>query len=157
LRYDAEPKIPAISLQRRHPIVDFSNLRVGLTGTATVPVTAARLAPQVGSGDVPVFASPMLVAAMEAAAVACLKGHLPDGYQSLGVHLDVAHTAPTPEGLTVTATATLKSIAGRKLTFDMTATDGSERIGSGTHTRIIVDTARFMARIAAKSPQPSGT
>jgi predicted thioesterase len=133
-------------------VADFSKLHVGLTGSATMLVTEQRLATKVGSGDVPVFASPMLVAAMEAASVDCLDGYLPDGYQSVGVHLDVTHSAPTPLGLTVTATATLAAIDGRKLTFDVAAVDGVERIGSGKHTRIIIDTPRFFARLAAKSP-----
>jgi fluoroacetyl-CoA thioesterase len=132
-------------------MADLSRLSVGLTGSASMLVTEERLATRVGSGDVPVFASPMLIALMEAAAVDCLDGHLPEDHQSLGVHLDVTHSAPTPIGLTVTATATLKAIDGRKVTFDVSATDGVDRIGSGVHTRIIVDTARFMARIAAKS------
>lgn len=132
-------------------MADLSKLRAGLSGSVSMPVTEDRLATQVGSGDVPVFASPMLVLAMEAAAVACLRGHLPDDYQSLGYHLDVKHTAPTPLGATVTATATIKSIDGRKVTFDVSAHDGVEPIGTGVHIRIIVDTPRFMARIAAKS------
>ncbi|MBS0234476.1 MAG: thioesterase family protein [Proteobacteria bacterium] len=136
-------------------MADLSRLSVGLTGSASMLVTEERLATRVGSGNVPVFASPMLVAVMEAASVDCLDGVLPEDHQSLGVHLDVTHAAPTPIGLTVTATATLKSIDGRKVIFDLSATDGVERIGSGVHTRIIVDTARFMARIAAKSlPRP---
>jgi predicted thioesterase len=132
-------------------MADLSLLRVGLKGSAGALVTEERLATNVGSGNVPVFASPMLVAVMEAAAVDCLDGHLPEDHQSLGVRLEVTHTAATPLGFTVTATATLKAIDGRKLTFDVEANDGVERIGSGVHTRIIVDTARFMARIAAKS------
>jgi fluoroacetyl-CoA thioesterase len=133
-------------------MADLSKLHTGLTGTATVIVTADRLATLVGSGNAPVFASPMLVNAFEAASVACIEHLLPDGLQSLGTHLDVTHTAPTPLGLTVTATATLSTIAGRKLKFAVTATDGVETIGGGTHTRIVVDTARFMARVVAKSP-----
>jgi fluoroacetyl-CoA thioesterase len=133
-------------------MADLSKLRAGLTGTATAVVTPERLATVVGSGNAPVYASPMLVAAFEAAAVNCVEHLLPDGFQSLGTHLDVAHTAPTPLGLTVTATAALTAIAGRKLTFAVTAHDGVESIGSGTHTRVVVDTPRFMARLAAKSP-----
>jgi predicted thioesterase len=133
-------------------MADFSSLRVGLKGSASALVTEERLATNVGSGNVPVFASPMLIAMMEAAAVDCLSKHLPQDHQSLGVHLNVTHTSPTPIGFTVTATATLKAIDGRKLTFDVEANDGTESIGSGEHTRIVVDTARFMARIAAKSP-----
>ena len=133
-------------------MADLSSLKVGLEGTASALVTEERLATSVGSGDVPVFASPMLLALMEAASVDCLRGHLPEDYQSLGVQLNVAHTAPTPIGFTVTAKATLKAIEGRKLTFDVVANDGAEQIGSGVHTRIVVDTPRFMARLAAKSP-----
>jgi fluoroacetyl-CoA thioesterase len=133
-------------------MADLSKLQPGLTGKATVPVTPDRLATVIGSGNAPVYASPMLVAALEAAAVDCVEHLLPDGHQSLGTHLDVTHSAPTPLGLTVTATATLTAIAGRKLTFAVTAHDGVETIGGGTHTRIVVDTPRFMARLAAKSP-----
>lgn len=133
-------------------MADLSKLQTGLTGTAKVVVTPERLATVVGSGNAPVYASPMLIAALEAAAVNCVEHLLPGGYQSLGTHLDVTHTAPTPLGLTVTATATLTSVAGRKLTFAVTAHDGVETIGGGTHTRVVVDTPRFMVRLAAKSP-----
>jgi fluoroacetyl-CoA thioesterase len=133
-------------------MADLSKLQPGLTGTTTALVTPERLATNVGSGNAPVFASPMLVAAFEAAAVACVEHLLPEGYQSLGTHLDVAHSAPTPLGLTVTATATLTAVSGRKLTFALSAHDGVEAIGSGTHTRVVVDTPRFVARVAAKSP-----
>jgi fluoroacetyl-CoA thioesterase len=133
-------------------MADLSKLLPGLIGNATVLVTPDRLATVVGSGNAPVYASPMLIAALEAAAVDCVEHLLPDGHQSLGTHLDVTHSAPTPLGLTVTATATLTAIAGRKLTFAVTANDGVETIGGGTHIRIVVDTPRFMARLAAKSP-----
>jgi predicted thioesterase len=132
-------------------MADLSKLHIGSTGSASALVNEQRLATAVGSGDAPVFASPMLVALMEAAAVDCVEAHLPDGHQSLGMHLDVTHSSPTPIGLTVTATATLASIDGRKLTFKVVANDGIEQIGSGQHTRVVVDTARFMARLAAKS------
>lgn len=130
---------------------DFSKLALALTGKASALVDAERLAPAVGSGSAPVFASPMLVALMEAAAVDCVEKLLPAGHSTLGVRLDVTHSAPTPAGLTVTATAELTTIEGRKLTFKLDAHDGIERIGSGTHTRVVVDTHRFLARVAAKS------
>ena len=136
-------------------MADLSALKVGATGTASALVTEEKLATHVGSGNVRVFASPSMVALMEAAAVDCVDAAIPDGYQTLGTHLDVTHVAPTPPGFTVTATATLTAIDGRKLTFEVAARDGTERIGGGTHTRIIVDTPRFMARLAAKSlPRP---
>ncbi len=133
-------------------MADFSNLAPGMTGTAVVAVDALRLATHVGSGNAPVFASPMMVALMEAASVDCVEAKLPQGFQTLGTHLDVHHTAPTPLGLTVTATATLTGVAGRKLTFHVTAHDGKEPIGKGTHVRVVVDTPRFLARVAAKAP-----
>lgn len=134
-------------------MADFSALKSGLTGTARTVVTEDKLATQVGSGTVRVFASPMLVALLEAAAVDCVEALLPEEFVTLGTHLDVSHSAPTPEGLTVTATATLTAVEGRKLTFSVDARDDKEKIGSGTHVRILVDRPRFMARLAAKSPR----
>ncbi len=133
-------------------VADFSKLTPGMRGTAVMTVDALRLATHVGSGNAAVFASPMMVALMEAASVDCVEAKLPPGFQTLGTHLDVHHTAPTPLGLTVTATAVLTAVEGRKLTFDVTAHDGMETIGKGAHVRVIVDTPRFLARVAAKTP-----
>lgn len=133
-------------------MADLSKLNVGLTGTFAMAVTPERLATVVGSGNAPVFASPMLAVTFEAACVAAVEHLLPDGYQSLGTHLDLTHAAPTPAGLTVTATAELTAISGRKLTFSVSAHDGKESVGGGTHTRVVVDTPRFMQRVNAKSP-----
>ncbi len=138
-------------------MADFSALTAGIAGEASTPVTPDHLATKVGSGNAPVFASPMMVALMEAASVDCVERLLPQGFQTLGTHLDVHHTAPTPLGRTVTATATLTKIEGRKLTFSVSAHDGFEPIGKGTHVRVIVDTPRFMARLAAKAPPSEAT
>ena len=135
-------------------MADLTYLKPGLRGQASAAVTTSRLAPSVGSGGAPVFASPMMIALMEGAAVDCVEALLPTGHESLGTHLDVTHLAATPEGLTVTATATLALVDGRKLVFDVDAHDGVELIGRGRHTRIVVDTTRFMARLAAKAPKP---
>ncbi len=103
-----------------------------------------------GSGQIEVFASPMMIAAMEAAAVACIERHLPAGHASLGTHLDVTHSAPSPVGARIAATAELVAIDGRTVTFRVEARDEHEIIGSGTHTRVIVDTDRFGAKVARK-------
>ena len=131
-------------------MLDLSALKPGLLGRATVRVGNAQTAIAIGSGTVPVFASPMMVALMEAACVDCIERLLPQGYLSLGTHLDVTHSAPTPVGLTVTATAELLSVEGRKLIFKVEARDDREPIGKGLHTRMIVDAPRFNARLAAK-------
>jgi fluoroacetyl-CoA thioesterase len=133
-------------------MADLSALKAGLKGTAQTLVTPGRLATAAGSGNAPVFASPMLIALMEGACVDCVEKLLPDAHQSLGTHLDVHHTAPTPLGRTVTATAELTAVEGRKLTFTIEAHDGIEKIGHGRHIRVVVDTPRFLARVAAKSP-----
>jgi fluoroacetyl-CoA thioesterase len=133
-------------------MLDLSALTPGLKGVASIKVGAAQTAIAVGSGTVAVFASPMMVALMEAACVDCVETLLPTGYLSLGTHLDVTHSAPTPIGHTVTATASLISCEGRKLVFQVDARDDQEVIGRGTHTRMIVDAPRFNARLAAKTP-----
>ncbi len=127
-------------------------LKPGLKGEARAVVTEPLTAPAVGSGTVAVYATPSLAALMEQAAVACVESRLAPGEASLGIHLDVAHTAATPPGQSVIALATLTAVDGRKLTFEIEAHDASERIGTATHTRIIVDLARFAAKLAAKIP-----
>lgn len=136
-------------------MADLSKLSAGLEGRASIRVAPDRMAPAMGSGGAPVYASPSMIALMEGACVDCVEKLLPDGHQSLGTHLDVHHIAATPEGLTVTATATLTAVDGRKLTFAVEAHDGVEVIGKGTHTRVVVDTPRFMSRLAAKAGRGS--
>lgn len=125
-------------------------LKAGRVGTASFAVTKDKSAPSVGSGSVEVFATPMMVAVMEAAACAAIDPHLPETHTSLGLNINVMHTAPTPIGLTVTATANLTEVSGRKLTFEVRAEDGHGEIGSGTHTRIVVDRKRFDASLQSK-------
>jgi predicted thioesterase len=130
----------------------FANLKPGLKGQSSLVVTDAMTAPRMGSGQIEVFASPMMIAAMEAAAIACIERHLPAGHASLGTHLDVAHSAPSPVGAGIVATAELISIDGRTVTFRVEARDEHEVIGLGTHTRVIVDIDRFVAKLARKRP-----
>jgi predicted thioesterase len=127
-------------------------LQPGQVGTASLVVTEAHLAPALGSGRAPVFATPAMVALIEAAAVACVEDQLAQGQETLGIHIDVEHIAATPAGLTVTAMAELIEVSGRKLVFKVESRDGRELIGRGRHTRIVVDAARFRAKAAAKLP-----
>lgn len=131
---------------------DLARLTPGRVGTAALIVDEAHTAPRLGSGRAPVFATPAMVALIEAAAVACVEADLDAGQETLGVHLDIEHIAATPVGLSVTATAELIERDGRKLTFKVEARDAREVIGRGRHTRIIVDSARFRAKVAAKRP-----
>jgi predicted thioesterase len=97
-----------------------------------------------GSGDVPVLATPRVIAWLEAAAVAALHG-LPDHVTSVGVHISVDHRAPTLEGATVRAEAEVRALDGKRIEFEIRAFDGEILIADGTHTRILVDRDRFLA------------
>jgi predicted thioesterase len=128
-------------------------LQPGLSATMTQMVSDSMLASYVGSGLVDVFATPELALLLEKAAVAALKDHLPPGKTSVGAVLNFQHLAPTPVGMTVTATATLTSIDGRKLTFAISARDEVEPIAKGTHTRFIVDAAKFRQKAEEKKKE----
>lgn len=125
-------------------------LTPGLKAELTLTVTEADTAAQWGSGLVPVFSTPALVGIMEAAAVKALEGHLPEGQTTVGGHIDVRHLAATPVGMQVRAQAELKSIDGRKLTFQIEAWDEIEKIGEALHERFVIDKEKFVARAKAK-------
>jgi predicted thioesterase len=129
------------------------NLKPGLLGTATLIVGEEHTAPRLGSGRAPVLATPIMIALMEAAAVDCVERLLAEGRESLGVRIQVDHTAGTPVGLAVTATAELEEVDGRKLVFYVEARDAREVIGKGRHERVVVDAERFRAKVRAKRRQ----
>src|ERR1700720_2396845 len=122
----------------------------GLTGTAEIVVGPEHTAPFVGSGRIAVLATPVMINLIEAAALAAVEHLLPAGHQSLGIHLDVRHFAATPIGMRVRATAELVAIEGRTLSFRVDARDDKELIGDGTHQRVVVNVARFDARVQKK-------
>lgn len=119
----------------------------GATGSATITVTEADTAIAAGSGDLPVLATPRMIALMEQAACAALAPALPSGATSVGVRVDVRHTAPSPVGAVVTATARVTQVSGARVSLEVAAVqerDGaSNPIGAGTHTRVVVDRATF--------------
>jgi predicted thioesterase len=129
---------------------DLSPLRPGLTGTADLIVAPEHTAPFVGSGRIAVLATPVMINLIEAAALKAVEHLLPAGHQSLGIHLDVRHTAATPVGLRVTATAEVTGVEGRTITFRVEAHDEREPIGGGTHQRVVVSVARFDERVQRK-------
>ena len=131
-------------------MVDFTRITPGLTGTAEIVVTPGHTAPFVGSGRIAVLATPVMINLIEAAALKAVEHLLPEGHQSLGIHLDVSHTAATPVGLRVTATAEVKAVEGRTISFRVEARDEREHIGGGTHKRVVVSVARFDERVQRK-------
>ena len=131
-------------------MLDVSAIRPGLSGTAELVVGPEHTAPWVGSGRVAVLATPVMINLIEAAALAAVEHLLPAGHQSLGIHLDVRHFAATPVGLRVTASAEVTVVEGRTVTFRVEARDEREPIGDGTHQRVVVNVARFDARVQRK-------
>src|SRR3982751_3040495 len=129
---------------------DLSRVKPGLRGEAGLLVSEEHTAPRVGSGRVHVLATPVMINLMEAAALAAVEHLLPPGHQSLGTRLDVGHYAATPIRMRVRATAELTKIDGRILEFRVEAHDERERVGDGTHTRVVVNVARFDQRVQAK-------
>jgi fluoroacetyl-CoA thioesterase len=121
-----------------------------LVGEATVVVSPEVTARHLGSGAVAVFATPEMVRLMERAAVNGLAPYLAPGQQSVGTMVNVKHLAATPLGATVTARAELMSVDGRRLMFKVSAHDGTELIGEGSHERALIDLAKFEQRVAAK-------
>lgn len=124
-----------------------TELRIGLSGEARTSVDDARTARAMGSGGEAVFATPAMVALMEAAAVATVERLLPAGHISLGTEINVEHVAATPLAAEVSARAELTAIEGRLLRFALTAHEGDKLIGRGSHVRAVVERARFLARL----------
>jgi fluoroacetyl-CoA thioesterase len=131
-------------------MVDLTRITPGLTGEAEIVVTPDKTAPFVGSGRIAVLATPVMINAIEAAALAAVEHLLPAGHQSLGIHLDVRHFAATPVGLRVTAMARVTKVEGRTISFQVDVRDDIEPIGGGTHQRVVVSVARFDERVQRK-------
>jgi predicted thioesterase len=127
-------------------------LKPGLTGAAEILVGTRDTAPHVGSGKVKVLATPVMVGLMEEASLNAVEGLLPAGHQTVGTRLDITHVAATPVGLRVTARAEVTRVEGRRITFRVWADDERERIGEGTHERIVIEVARFDRRAQDKVP-----
>jgi fluoroacetyl-CoA thioesterase len=124
------------------------DLVVGLRGRVEQVVTESDTATALGSGDVPVLATPRLLAWAEAATVAAVAGRLDAGSTSLGSRVELEHRAPSAVGVAVTVTADLVAVDGRRLQFAITACDGDDRaVASGTVTRVLVDRERFLSQL----------
>jgi fluoroacetyl-CoA thioesterase len=132
-------------------MVDLHRISAGRKGTAELVVGPEHTAPFVGSGRIAVLATPVMINVIEAAALNAIEHLLPEGHQSLGIHLDVGHTAATPVGLQVTATAEVMAVEGRTITFRVEARDPFETIGGGTHQRVVVSVKHFDERVQRKA------
>jgi predicted thioesterase len=131
-------------------MADFTALKEGLAGAAELIVGEEHTAPSIGSGRVRVLATPVMINLMEAAALDTIERLLPPGHQSLGTHLNVGHYAATPVGMGLRANAVVTKVDGRTVEFRVEAFDDKERVGDGTHTRVVVNVERFDQRVQRK-------
>src|ERR1700693_6167244 len=116
------------------------DLSPGLRAETVIAVGPGDTAQHVGSGDVPVLATPQLLALAEAATVTAIRDALTPGRTSVGTRVYLEHKAPSPGGMQVTIAAELASVDGRRLVFDVTATDARGTVvAMGTIERAIVD------------------
>ena len=122
-------------------------IEIGLTHTSQLTVTEAVTAIEMGSGDMPVLATPAMMSLMENAAMLAVADHLPEGSTTVGGHIASSHIKPSKLGDTVTATATVTRVDGKKIEFKVEARSGETLLGEGTHLRFIVDKEKFMSRL----------
>ena|SRR5438093_10603665 len=119
----------------------------GLRGEAARTVTDELTAERLGSGSVPVFGTPALLAMIEDAAVAAVAGAVQPGSTTVGIWVELEHIAPSRVGARVHATAELKAVNGRTLEFECEAFEAGKLIGRARHRRAVVEMERFLARI----------
>lgn len=123
---------------------------IGMKGEASTLVEKEDTAQYVGSGSLLVYATPCLAALMEDAACAAIEEALPQGQTSVGTALNLEHLSATPVGLDVRASAEVTAVEGRKITFAITAFDEAGEIGRATHTRVLVNSEKFLEKTYQK-------
>ena len=131
--------------------MDFNTyIQVGMISEKTFLVEQNHSADKVGSGGLPVLATPWMIAFMENTAFNLLEQQLPDGYSTVGVLVEVRHLAPTPLGKVVRVKVEITLVEGPKVSFDVQAWDEHEQVGTGQHQRVIIDKQRFLKRVHQK-------
>lgn len=125
-------------------------ITTGIKGSCSILADESTSAKTMGSGTLDVFATPAMTALMEKTAWQSIAPYLQEGQGSVGTRLDITHDAATPLGMTVTCSSELIRIDGRRLVFEVTASDDKEIIGRGIHERFIIDNDKFLTKTAAK-------
>ena len=125
----------------------MKELKTGLIGSAKARVSKENIAKTMKSGALEVFATPAMCALMEEAACAAVNAVLEEGSGSVGISLNITHDRASALGETITATAVLTEISGRKLTFTVEAADSKGTIGKGNHERFIINNEKFMSKL----------
>jgi len=130
---------------------------IGAQGSFALVVSPEHLANRFKDASLPaVLATPVMIMAMENAALNAIKPYFDAGESAVGILVDVSHVAATPLGRRVVAHAEVTSISGRHIEFAVRAVDGSEEIGRGIHRRVVIDLAKFSEHLAAKFTNDDG-
>ena len=122
-------------------------IEIGLSYTAQLTVTDADTAIAAGSGDMPVLATPRMLALMENAAMLAVKEQLPEGCTTVGGHIESSHLKPSKIGDTIKAVAEVTKVDGKKIEYKVSAFSGETLLGEGTHLRFVVDRERFLSKL----------
>ena len=125
-------------------------IQPGMTREDSFPIGIENSAIHLGSGSSRVLATPWMIAFMERVSHRLLTCCLPEGYSSVGTHLDVRHLAPTPVGATIRVRAEVLQLDGIRVLFAVEAWDELEKIGEGRHERVVIEEARFLRRVEKK-------
>lgn len=122
-------------------------IEIGLKYEVEQVVTEAMTAEAMGSGDMPVLATPAMIALMENAAMLAVRNSLSEGQTTVGTYMDVSHIKPTKVGETVRVEAEVTGIEGKKISFEVAAYWDDALLGKGTHVRYIVDREKFLSKL----------
>ncbi len=122
-------------------------LNIGLSAQSKTVVNDTNTALTMGSGDLPVFATPAMIALMENAAMMAVAEALPEGSTTVGTEMSASHIKASGMGAEIVASAVVTAVEGRKITLNVGARDGESIIGEGVHTRFIVDREKFMSKL----------
>jgi predicted thioesterase len=128
-----------------------NGVSTGIKAQMSVTVDETNTASSLGSGYLPVFGTPAMIALMEETAASCVELFLESGYSTVGTEVNIKHLAATPIGMQVRIEAELTGVNGRELVFTVAAYDDAEKIGEGTHTRFIVQNEKFLSKTAKKA------
>ena len=123
------------------------NIPIGIKGQQNITVSLNDTASYYGSGLMDVFATPAMVALMENTAQVSVREFLPDGFTTVGIAIDIRHFKATPVGLKVICESVLTDSEGNKLKFEVKAWDEEGLIGSGHHSRYIVNVEEFLNKL----------
>lgn len=128
----------------------MDKIKVGLNSIIETTAMQKDSAINYGSGAVDVYSTPAMIALLECAARNAVDLHLPKGYTTVGIKVDVKHLAATPIGSRIKASAELIEVDGKRLVFKVEAFDEVEKIGEGIHERFVIDMDKFMGRLDKK-------